>query len=62
MPQMVGNLEFTNRIYKLKAREQIPDLFNIIDYKIYQDKYDEEHNEDTEEASAFKEMKEVQTA
>ena len=50
------------RIYKLKAREQIPDLFNIIDYKIYQDKYDEEHNEDTEEASAFKEMKEVQTA
>ena len=38
------------RVYKLKPCEQIPDLYNIIDYKKYQDKYDEEHNDDTEEA------------
>ena len=46
------------RVYKLKVREEIPDLFNIIDYKMFQDKYDEENNEDTKEAKFIKELAE----
>ena len=40
--------------YKLLPKEQIPDLFNIIEYKKFQDKMDEDRNEDTEEVKSFK--------
>ena len=37
------------RFYKLKEREQIPDLYNIIDYKKFQEKYYEEIDEPEED-------------
>ena len=33
------------RFYKLKPQGEIPDLYNIIEYKRFQDRYDEEHDE-----------------